>query len=212
LALDQDCSKELLPAVLSFINKRRLYGKRMVARLSTTLSPSRFEHTLNVASLAESLARRWGADPVKARLAGLLHDAGRRYRPHELARYARERRLAIPERAIILALDPMLLHAFVSADLARLEFGVFDAEILGAIRSHTFGNLRMTLLDKVLYVADASSLDRSHSSAAATRALAFTDLEAALKRCVSEKLVHALNREAWIHPLTINLWNSLARR
>jgi nicotinate-nucleotide adenylyltransferase len=210
-ALDGDCSKELFPAVLSFINKRHLYGKRMVTRLSTTLSPSRYEHTLNVASLAEALARRWGADPLKARLAGLLHDAGRRYRPNELARYARRRRLAIPERANLIKYAPMLLHAYVSEDLARSKFGVFDAEILGAIRSHTFGNRRMTLLDKILYVADASSLDRDHPSAAGTRALAFTDLDAALKRCVSEKLVHALRREGWIHPLTINLWNSLAK-
>jgi nicotinate-nucleotide adenylyltransferase len=211
LALDQDCAKELSPAVLSFINKRLLYGKRMVTRLRTTLSPGRYAHTLNVASLAESLARRWGADPVKARLAGLLHDAGRRYTPPELARYARQRRLAVPERAIILEQDPMLLHAFVSADLARREFGVFDAEILAAIRAHTFGNIRMTLLDKILYVADASSLDRGHPSAAATRELAFTDLNAALMRCVSEKLIYTLKREAWLHPRTLKLWNSLAR-
>ncbi len=212
LALDQDCSQELLPAVLSLINKRRLYGKRMVARLSTTLSPSRYEHTLNVASLAESLARRWGANPVKARLAGLLHDAGRRYRPHELARYARQRRLAVPERAIILALDPMLLHAYVSADLARREFGVHDAEVISAIKHHTLGARRMSLLDKILYVSDASSLDRTHATSASTRALAFVDLDAAIKRCVGEKLAHAVSREAWLHPLTITLWNSLARR
>jgi nicotinate-nucleotide adenylyltransferase len=211
LALDQDCSQELLPAVLSFINKRRLYGKRMVTRLSTTLSPSRYEHTLNVASLAESLARRWGANPVKARLAGLLHDAGRRYRPHELARYARQRRLAIPERAIILALDPMLLHAYVSADLARREFDVHDPEVLSAIKHHTLGERRMSLLDKILYVADACAHDRTHATSASTRALAFVDLDAALKRCVSEKLMHAVSREAWLHPLTVTLWNSLAR-
>ncbi len=211
LALDQDCSRELLPAVLSFINKRHLYGKRMVTRLSTTLSPSRYEHTLNVAALAESLARRWGSNPVEARLAGLLHDIGRRYRPHELARYARRRNLAVPERAIILALDPMLLHAYVSADIARREFDVTDKNILNAIKRHTLGERRMNLLDRILYVADASSLDRTHKSAAATRALAFTDLDAALKRCVSEKIAHAVSREAWLHPLTVTLWNSLAR-
>ncbi|MDD5301654.1 MAG: bis(5'-nucleosyl)-tetraphosphatase (symmetrical) YqeK [Elusimicrobia bacterium] len=211
LALDQDCSKELFPAVLSFIHDRRLYGKRMVARLSTTLSPSRYEHTLNVATLAESLARRWGADPVKARLAGLLHDAGRRYSPPELARYARRRRLAVPERAAILALAPMLLHSYVSEDLARREFGVSDHEVLCAIRRHTLGDRRLGLLDRILYVADACAYDRTHATSAATRALAFVDLDAALKRCVSEKLVHAVSREAWLHPLTVNLWNCLAR-
>jgi nicotinate-nucleotide adenylyltransferase len=210
LALDQDSSQYLLPAVLSFINKRRLYGKRMAARLSTTLSPSRYEHTLNVASLAESLARRWGADPVKARLAGLLHDAGRRYHPNELARYARRRRLAVPERAAILELAPMLLHAYVSADLSQREFGVHDPEVLSAIKHHTLGERRMSLLDKILYVADACAHDRTHATSASTRALAFVDLDAALKRCVCEKLMHAVSREAWLHPLTITLWNSLA--
>lgn len=210
LALAQDCARDLHPAVLAYINKRNLYGKRMVSRLSTTLSPSRYEHTLNVSSLAESLARRWGADPVKARLAGLLHDAGRRYTPGELARFARRRRLKVPERETILALDPMLLHAYVSEHIARTEFGVRDKEILHAIRRHTLGDRKLTLLDKILYVADASSHDRIHISSAATRALAFSDLDAALARCVADKLIHALKREAWIHPLTINLWNSLA--
>lgn len=212
LALGRDCTNELHPAVAAYIDQHRLYGKRMVTRLSTTLSPSRYAHTLNVASLAEALARRWGADPAKALLAGLLHDAGRRFRPHELARYARQRRLAVPERAIILRLDPMLLHAYASADIARREFGVTDPQILSAIRTHTLGDPRMSLLDKILYVADASSLDRSHESSAATRGLAFVDLDAALKRCVSDKLIHAVSREAWLHPLTVQLWNFLARR
>lgn len=212
LALGRDCTNDLHPDVAAYISRRNLYGKRMVTRLSTTLSPSRYAHTLNVAALAESLARRWGADPAKALLAGLLHDAGRRYRPHELARYARQRRLAVPERAIILRLDPMLLHAYASADIARREFGVTDLETLNAIRRHTLGDPRMSLLDKILYVADACALDRTHETSASTRDLSFVDLDAALKRCVSDKLIHAVSREAWLHPLTVHLWNSLAPR
>lgn len=212
LALGRDCTNDLHPDVAAYIDQHHLYGKRMVARLSTTLSPSRYAHTLNVASLAESLARRWGANPAKALLAGLLHDAGRRFRPHELARYARRRRLAVPERAIILRLDPMLLHAYASADIARREFGVTDHAVLNAIRRHTLGDRRLSLLDKILYVADACALDRTHETSASTRDLAFVDLDAALKRCVSDKLIHAVSREAWLHPLTVHLWNSLAPR
>lgn len=104
----------------------------------------------------------------------------------------------------------MLLHAYVSEDLARREFQIHDKEILGAIRRHTLGDKKMSLIDVILYVADASSLDRGHSTSEATRALAFTDLDAALKRCVADKLAHAINREAWLHPLTVHLWNSLA--
>ena len=211
LALAQHCSQELFPAIVSYISKRHLYGNDILAVLRSTLSSTRYEHTLNVASLAESLARRYGADPSKARLAGLLHDTGRRYPPHLLAAYVKRRRLEVPEKAAILELDPMLLHAHVSADLARREFGITDPEVLHAVRRHTLGDRRLSLLDRILYVADACSLDRTHTSAASTRALAFVDLDAALKRCVSQKLTNAVSREAWLHPLTVTLWNSLAR-
>ena len=212
LALGQDCSREVFPEVLAYIQKKYLYGLDLLSVLKSTLSPFRYEHTLNVASLAEALARRHGADPDKARLAGLLHDAGRRFPPPALAAYARRRRLKVPELKKIIALDPLLLHANVSSDIARREFGVDDPEVLGAVRRHTLGDRRLSLLESVLYTADACSADRAHAGAAETRALAFSDIEAALKRCVREKLAHALTRGAWLHPLTVSLWNSLSAR
>lgn len=212
LQLGQDCSDALFPEVLARVEKRGLYGRRLLARLSATLKPARYEHTLNVATLAGALARRHGADEGKARLAGLLHDAGKRFPPPLMAEYARERRLRIPEKRRTSELEPILLHAFISEDLARREFGVQDAEILSAIRKHTLGNVRMTLLDKVVYVADACSADRVHGDVARTRALAFDDLDAAFERCLADKLAHAIERRAWLHPLTLRLWNSRAAR
>ncbi len=212
LALGQDCSDALLPEVAARIEARGLYGTGLLKRLRETLKPGRYAHTLNVAALAEALARRHGADPDKARLAGLLHDAGRRFPPPLLAEYARRRRLKVPEAALTAALEPMLLHAHASEDLARREFGVTDAEVLSAIRKHTLGDRTMGLLDKVVYVADACSADRSHPGARRTRELAFADLDAAFERCLADKLSHALERRAWLHPLTIELWNSLAAR
>jgi predicted HD superfamily hydrolase involved in NAD metabolism len=212
LALGEDCSDVLLPAVVSRIELRGAYGTGLLKRLRDTLKPGRYEHTLNVASLAAALARRHGLDEGKARLAGLLHDAGRRFPPPLMAEYARKRRLRIPEGALTAALEPILLHAFISEDLARREFGVDDPEVLSAIRKHTLGDVKMTALDKAVYVADACSADRGHPGVAVTRELAFGDLDAAFERCLSDKLADALRRRAWLHPLTITLWNSLAAR
>jgi nicotinate-nucleotide adenylyltransferase len=212
LALGEDCSDALFPDVLARIDARGLYGRGLLRRLRETLEPGRYEHTLNVAALAEALARRHGQSPAKARLAGLLHDAGRRMSPPLMAEYARKRRLKVPQRDLTAALEPLLLHAFVSEDLARREFGVDDAAVLSAIRKHTLGDLRMSVLDKVVYVADACSADRGHAGVERVRALAFADLDAAFERCLADKLSHALARRAWLHPLTIELWNSLAAR
>jgi nicotinate-nucleotide adenylyltransferase len=212
LALGQDCSDALDPETLALIERRGLYGRALLARLRATLKPGRFEHTLNVAALADALARRHGADPERARLAGLLHDAGRRFPPPVLAAYARRHRLKAPHRERTAALAPMLLHAYASERLARTEFGVEDPGVLSAVRKHTLGAPRMALLDRVLYVADACSADRGHPGAARTRALAFDDLDAAFERCVADKLAHALARGAWLHPATVELWNSLVAR
>jgi nicotinate-nucleotide adenylyltransferase len=200
LALGQDVS-DLLPApVLSMIRKKKLYGLDLLARLKDSLNPGRYEHTLAVAGLASALARRWGIHGEKARLAGLLHDCGRAVPLPKLARKAAA--LGLPE--------PMLAHAWFSERLARSEFGVRDPEILSAIGRHTFGALSMSPLDKVLYVADASSPDRTHSEAARLRALAFDDLDEAFKAALCAKLRHALSKEAWLHPPSITLWNRLA--
>ena len=92
------------------------------------------------------------------------------------------------------------------------QVGVADEAVLSAIRKHTLGDPKMSTLDKVVYVADACSADRRHPGVAKTRALAFDDLDAAFERCLADKLTHALARRAWLHPLTIELWNTLAAR
>ncbi|MDX6769228.1 MAG: bis(5'-nucleosyl)-tetraphosphatase (symmetrical) YqeK [Elusimicrobiota bacterium] len=211
LALGRD-TPLLRKSVRARIEERGLYGGRLLRRLRATLKPGRVEHTLNVAALAAELARAHGADADKALLAGLLHDLGRRFPPHRLADYARRRRLPAPLRDRLIEREPMLLHAYASADIARRELGVTDPEVLSAVSKHTLGAGRMSTLDKVVYVADACSADRSHPGVSATRRLALRDLDAALRRCVKDKLAHARAREAWIHPVTLSLWKSLRPR
>ncbi|HAZ08279.1 MAG TPA: hypothetical protein DCZ01_07130 [Elusimicrobia bacterium] len=212
LALGQDCSDAVYPEVLAEARRHGLYSLDILDSLRKTLKPARYEHTLAMAALAEALARRHGEDPAKALLAGLLHDAGRRFSPPLMAEYARRRRLKVPEFALTAGLEPLLLHAHISEDLARREFGVADPEVLSAVRKHTLGDPQMSRLDRLVYVADACSPDRERADAAETRALAFVDLDAALARCVADKLAHALSRGAWLHPLTLSLWNRLVAR
>ncbi|MDD5629900.1 MAG: bis(5'-nucleosyl)-tetraphosphatase (symmetrical) YqeK [Elusimicrobia bacterium] len=209
LAAGLDCSRWLAPRALSFIARRGLYGTGTLAALESGLKPGRFSHTLAVRRLAEALARRWGEDPRRASWAGLLHDCGRLIGKRRLARYAVRRRLRVPLLKDVTRRQPGLLHAYVGEDLARRRFGCRDRAVLRAVRNHTLGSPSMSRLERILYVADAVSEDRSHPKAAALRRLAFHDLDRAFAACLAAKLGHAVARGAWLHPLSISLWNRI---
>ena len=126
------------------------------------LSPKRYEHTCNVRKLAVKLAKAHGADEKKAALAALLHDIAK-----ELPR---DRLLQIfTENAIIAgnaAQRPApVWHGAAAAILAQTQYGVDDGEILSAIRCHTTGRPGMTKLDKIIYLADMASYERTYPEA-----------------------------------------------
>jgi nicotinate-nucleotide adenylyltransferase len=212
LAFGEIPRSELNPRVLDMIQERGLYGLALLAKLKSTLKESRYHHTLSVARWAEELAAIHHEDPARARLAGLLHDAGRRFSPAELPAYCRRRKLKVPAFEKTARLAPLLLHAYASADLARREFRVEDPAVLSAIAKHTLGGRPMSRFDRLVYAADATSPDRAYPGAAALRARARRDLDGAFRACVKAKLAHARASGGWIHPLTESLWKSLAAR
>lgn len=118
----------------------------------------RFEHSVRVARCADVLAQRHGVDPSKARIAGLLHDLARLYKPEQLVEESERRGFTIAphERA-----HPVLLHARLGAALAREQFGVEDAHVLSAIAKHTTAAGDMSPLDCVVYLADSLEPKRS---------------------------------------------------
>jgi nicotinate-nucleotide adenylyltransferase len=185
--------------VAAYIGSRGLYGLAARRELERTLSPERWRHTLAVARWALELADRHGLDPEAAALAGLLHDAGRRYDPAALARMAPRLRRA-PWRVLTARRAPLLLHAYAGAELAARRFGVSDPAVLAAISDHTLGRRGMGPLERLLYVADASSEDRAYPGVARLRALAREDLDAAFARAAASKVRWARARGSWVHP------------
>ena len=155
-------------------------AKKLVRK---NLSEKRYTHTKNVKKMAVKLAKRWGADPEKAALAAILHDAAK-----ELPK---DKQLQIfAENAIIAENAPMrptsVWHGIAAAILCETEWGVHDPEVLSAIRCHTTGKPGMSLLDKIIYMADMTSAERDYPGVEALREEEFEDLDMAL--------LHALKR------------------
>ena len=125
--------------------------EQMKQELEKRLKPSRFRHSLGVAETAVKLAKRFGADEERARVAGLLHDCAREFRNEDMVKEAEKRGIAIGE---VERSMPLLLHADIGAVRVRELYGVEDAAISQAIARHTVGGPAMTVLDKIIWYAD----------------------------------------------------------
>ena len=177
--------------------------------LKKKLDPRRFEHTLGVEFTCAALAMRYGYDIKKAQLSGLLHDCAKRYPGPELLRRCLEREIPVTpaEEA-----DPSLLHAKLGAWMAKEKYGVEDEEILEAIRCHTTGKPGMSLLDKLLYVADYIEPERDTAPELTQfRKMAFIDLDEACLAMMKANLEYLRESGRTIDPMTEVAYEDMKR-
>lgn len=123
----------------------------MYTFLSACLKPKRFIHTLGVAMTAANLAEVHGCDSTQAYTAGLLHDCAKYLTGKEQIMACQS--AGIPLSKIELE-NTALIHGKLGAYIAKTKYGVQDKEILSAITWHTTGKPKMTLLEKIIYLAD----------------------------------------------------------
>ncbi len=146
--------------------------------LKKKLAPMRYEHTLGVSYTCMALAMKYGADLDKAEMAGLLHDCAKRYDDVTIIRKCEERGVELTESELR---APAVIHAKLGAWMAEHKYGITDPEVLSAIACHTTGKPDMSLLDKILYVADYIEPRRDKApNLPDMRRLAFEDLDEAL--------------------------------
>ena len=177
------------------------------AEVAAKLSPARAQHSFNVAAAAVRLAEKYGADPAQAEIAGILHDYMKETPEKEQLQLLAQSGIIVQgtERCA-----PKLLHAMTGALAARTHFGVDDPAVLDAIRYHTTGRAGMTLLDKVLYIADFVSADRTYDGVDALRALADRNLDDAVFFGLAYTVGDLASHNRPIHEDTIRAYNELA--
>lgn len=105
--------------------------------------------------------------------------------------------------------NPELWHAPVGAYLVQREAGVQDEDILDAIRYHTSGRPGMTLLEKVIYVADYIEPNRAFPGVDEVRKLAETDLNQALIQSIKNTMVFLMKKNQPVFPDTFLTYNWL---
>lgn len=168
----------------------------------------RYAHCVRVSRMAENLARAHGIDRGKARLAGMLHDLARLYSADRLLHECVERGIPVDEYAREF---PVVLHAPLSAQLARDMFGVTDREVLSAIAKHTLAAPEMSPLDCILYLADGLEPGRDFDERAELADLAFRDLNSAMHATIASSMRYLTQRRLPLAPQTAAALKALNR-
>ncbi|MCD7955861.1 MAG: bis(5'-nucleosyl)-tetraphosphatase (symmetrical) YqeK [Lachnospiraceae bacterium] len=167
---------------------------KMQKKLKKELDEERFIHTEGVMYTAASLAMCHDGDVERACVAGLLHDCAKCYSNAQKLRLCESYKIHISpvERDA-----PHLLHAKLGACIAKDKYGVEDSEILSAISCHTTGKPDMTLLEKIIFVADYIEPGRAKApNLSRIRHLAFSDLDLAVYMTLRDTLAYLKEKKA----------------
>ncbi|OGX68474.1 MAG: phosphohydrolase [Paenibacillus sp. RIFOXYA1_FULL_44_5] len=179
--------------------------KQLMQKTKEQMPEKRWKHTQGVMDSAVILAERFGADTEQAIIAAVLHDYCKYWPIEQQKEMIRE----MEEFADLLNYDPQLLHGPAAAYVAKQELGIADPLILDAIRYHTSGRAEMTLLDKIICLADYIEPGRDFPGVYKIREIAEYSLERALIAGLDSTIQFLLEKGKKIYPLTIISRNEL---
>lgn len=170
------------------------------------LSEYRFRHSVNVSKEAVRLAEKYGGDVAKAELAGLLHDV--------MKDAGRKEQLALLEQYDVALNDveqqaPKLWHAIAGAVYVRRVLKIRDDDIVNAVRYHTTARAGMSLLEKIVYIADYTSEERDYKGVEKMRKACNISLEYAMEEALAFGIEVRAEEHTAIHPDTFAAYNEI---
>ena len=177
-----------------------------IEHLKETLDEYRFKHSLSVADRAVVLAQKYGADKDKAYLAGLLHDVTKNKSNDEQLQFFEESAIMLSsvEKA-----SPKVWHAISGAAFLENKLNIKDKDILNAVRYHTTGRAGMSLLEKIIYIADFTSADRTYPDVDVLREIVDNSLDEGIIYALKYTIVSLCNKNQLVHPDTLDAYNKL---
>ncbi len=177
----------------------------------TKVPPGLAEHVISVVDEATRLAKLHGIDVEAAKIAALGHDLLRAHNDRRLLTIAEQQSFAADPVDLM---EPILMHGPLAVAILREQYGVLDADVLGAVAAHTTAAPAMSPLQKLLFVADKIEPHKAGNLAPVLRVrdLAETDLDVALLAYLDYHITVALERTWPLHPNTTAARNELLRR
>ena len=170
------------------------------------MSEYRYTHSVNVSKEAVKLAKRYGADEEKAAVAGILHDITKEMPKEEQLQIILDSGIILDD---IQKNAPKLWHGLSGSLYIKKYIGIDDEDILNAICYHTTGRAGMSLLEKIIFVADFTSEERTYKGVATMRKKSRKSLEDAMLYGFKFTFSDLSSRELAIHPDELACYNEI---
>jgi predicted HD superfamily hydrolase involved in NAD metabolism len=177
--------------------------------LKNNLNEKRFRHILGVEKEAVKLGMKYDENIEKCRIAAVCHDCLKNSSYDDLLFLIKKYNMELDS---IQLNSPQILHGPVGAEFCRENFKIEDAGILNAVAYHTTGRANMSLLEKIIYISDLIEEGRDFQGINEIRKKAYIDLDDAVLSACNETIIYVVNKNELLHPLTIELRNSLIMR
>ncbi|MCX7694391.1 MAG: nicotinate-nucleotide adenylyltransferase [Caloramator sp.] len=197
-------------AVEEYIIAKNLYRKNIekeeiINYIKHNLDEKRYRHSINVSKMAIKLAQKYNVDKEKVEIAAILHDVAKNLNLEDMLRYIKEFGINLNEVDIK---SPQILHSYIGAYIAREKFKV-DDDVFNAIYYHTVGRKDMSMIEKIIFIADVIEEERNFEGVEEIRKQAFEDIDLAIIKSCDSTIKYLIEKGLLIHPNTIELRNSL---
>ena len=179
----------------------------IIKYIELNLTQKRLRHTYSVASEAVKLAERYGCDTKKAELAAFCHDMFRSKPAGDLDMYVKE--LGLPQKLLE---NVNLSHGKVAAEMMKRRYHIDDKDMINAVALHTTGRKGMSVLEKIIFLADAIEPGRNYPGVEEMRKTAYTDLDKACIMSLERTVQYVRDRGEYLDPDTEDALNDLKEK
>lgn len=204
--------------VLSYIEQNALYGcplkfnvdlDKIKEKVKGMLSPFRFQHSLNVADEAITLGRINNCDLTLCYIAGLLHDSLKEISKEEMLKILKDTDI-ICDKAFLMS--PKIWHGYAASICLGKNFGIYSEDIKEAVAYHSTAKDGMSLLARIIYMADLLSIERNYPGVSELREKTHNDLEAGLLEALQFSITSLTNEGKPLLSSTVNAYNELVMK
>ncbi|MFI3174515.1 MAG: bis(5'-nucleosyl)-tetraphosphatase (symmetrical) YqeK [Bacillota bacterium] len=174
--------------------------EKMQQKVQSSMSVKRYLHTLGVVEEAKKMAAHYGDESLvhKCEVAALLHDIAKEYPESLITQLCREYKVCQED---IYKENKELIHAVLGAESAKREYKIDDQDILNGILYHTVGRAEMSLLEKIVYIADYTEPNRKNfPGLLEARTLSYENLDATMVLIFEQTKVFLASKNSEIHP------------